>query len=65
MFHDPAVPPLRLADAFHLATAGGARALGKTRAIGTLDVGKEADLLVMDLAAMLPYGADRATRRAN
>jgi guanine deaminase len=57
MFHDPAVPPLRLSDAFHLATAGGARALGKTSAIGTLDVGKEADIVVMDLAAMLPYGA--------
>jgi guanine deaminase len=58
-FHDSSVPPLRVAEAFYLATLGGAHALGKSRAIGTLDVGKEADLLVVDLAAMLPYGGDR------
>jgi guanine deaminase len=58
-FHDATVPTLRPAGAFYLATMGGAHALGKARAIGTLDVGKEADLLVVDLASMLPYTGDR------
>ena len=55
-FHDRNVPPLRVAEAFHLATAGGARALGKAAAIGTLDVGKEADVTVIDVGALRPYG---------
>ena len=55
-FYDSAVPPLRVADAFHLATAGGAQALGKSNVIGTLDPGKEADVAVIDLAALSPYG---------
>ena len=29
--------------------------LGKVNIIGTLDAGKEADLIVVDLAALLPY----------
>jgi guanine deaminase len=58
-FYEPNVPALRPAEAFHLATAGGARALGKSDAIGSLEVGKEADLLVVDLASLLPYGTDR------
>jgi len=58
-FHDATVPTLRPAGAFYLATMGGAQALGKARAIGTLDVGKEADLLVVDLASMLPYAGER------
>lgn len=58
-FYEPDVVPLRVGEAFHLATAGGARALGKSAAIGTLDVGKEADLLVVDLGALHPYGRDR------
>ncbi|MEY2564461.1 MAG: guanine deaminase [Verrucomicrobiota bacterium] len=53
---EPNLPPLRPAEAFHLATSGGARALGKSAAIGSLDAGKEADLTVVDLAALLPYG---------
>ncbi len=40
---------------FHLATLGGAEVLGKEAAIGTLDPGKEADLAVFDLNAVLPY----------
>ena len=62
-FHDPAVPPIRVREAFHLATAGGARALGKSSVIGTLDTGKEADLTLVNIDALLPYGAaqDRAT----
>jgi guanine deaminase len=47
--------PLRPGEALHLATVGGARALGKAEAIGTLDAGKEADLTVFDLAAAMPY----------
>ena len=53
---DPHLPRMRPTDAFYLATSGGARALGKSSVIGTLDVGKEADLLVVDLPALLPYG---------
>jgi guanine deaminase len=45
------------AEMFHLATLGGARALGKESRIGTLDLGKDADLVVLDLAHALPYGA--------
>ncbi len=44
------------AEIFHLATLGGARALGKESLLGTLDVGKEADMVVLDLARVLPYG---------
>ncbi|MGZ5019795.1 MAG: guanine deaminase [Chthoniobacterales bacterium] len=58
-FYEPNVPPLRLSEALHLATAGGARALGKSDTIGTLDVGKEADLVVIDLDQLLPYGKNR------
>jgi guanine deaminase len=57
-FYEPTVPPLRPADAFYLATMGGARALGKAGAIGSFDVGKEADLLVVDLSSMQPYGGN-------
>jgi guanine deaminase len=53
--YEPNLRPLRAAEAFYLATTGGARALGKTKTIGTLDVGKEADLLIVDLAALVPY----------
>lgn len=62
-FYEPEVRPLRVTEAFHLATAGGARALGKSAAIGTLDVGKEADLLVVDLGALHPYGQERQRAR--
>ncbi len=53
---EPNLPRMRPSEAFYLATSGGARALGKSALIGTLDVGKEADLLVVDLPALLPYG---------
>jgi guanine deaminase len=59
MFHDATVPPLRIAEAFYLATAGGAAALGKRAAIGTLDAGKEADLTVVNVDALLPYADSR------
>src|SRR4029077_2699167 len=53
---EPHLPRMRPSEAFYLATSGGARALGKPAAIGSLDVGKEADLVVIDLSALLPYG---------
>src|SRR6202022_2099194 len=53
--YEPNLRPLRPSEAFYLATHGGARALGKANVIGTLDAGKEADLIVVDLAALLPY----------
>jgi cytosine/adenosine deaminase-related metal-dependent hydrolase len=56
---EPNLPGMRPSEAFYLATSGGARALGKSTTIGTLDVGKEADLLVVDLPALLPYGKSR------
>ena len=43
------------AAALHLATQGAAEALGKGAVIGSFDIGKEADLTVMDYAALLPY----------
>jgi guanine deaminase len=57
--YEPNLRPLRPSEALYLATRGGARALGKSTAIGTLDVGKEADLIVVDLAALLPYPKNR------
>ena len=53
---EPHLPRLRPSEAFYFATTGGARALGKSATIGSLDVGKEADLLLVDLPALLPYG---------
>ena len=57
--YEPNLRALRVSEAFHLATQGGARALGKANVIGTLDPGKEADFIVVDLAALLPYPEDR------
>jgi guanine deaminase len=54
--YEPNLRALRPSEAFYLGTHGGARALGKAKTIGTLDAGKEADLLVVDLAALAPYG---------
>jgi guanine deaminase len=53
--YEPNLRPLRPSEAFYLATHGGARSLGKANIIGTLDAGKEADLIVVDLPALLPY----------
>jgi guanine deaminase len=59
--YEPNLRPLRPSEAFYLATHGGARALGKSATIGTLDVGKEADFIIMDLAALLPYPKNHST----
>jgi guanine deaminase len=44
----------------HLATMGAAEALGKGATIGSFEVGKEADITVMDLGALLPYRQSKA-----
>lgn len=55
-FHEPGTPLLSAAAAFHLATQGGAEALGLGGVVGSLEPGKEADLLVLDRTALGPYG---------
>jgi len=54
-FYEKEVAVPTPAQTLHLATHGAALALGKEQIIGTLDVGKEADLTVMDAAKLLPY----------
>src|SRR5438477_3029071 len=53
--YEPNLRALRPSEAFYLGTQGGACALGKANIIGTFDVGKEADFLVVDLDAVAPY----------
>ena len=53
--YEPNLRPLRPSEAFYLGTQGGANALGKSNIIGTLEPGKEADFIVVDLAVLLPY----------
>jgi guanine deaminase len=55
VFDEP-VPPLTTSQAFHLATRGGAEVLGKQAMVGRLEPGFEADLQVIDLNSVLPYG---------
>ena len=43
--------PINSIEAFFLATLGGARALGLDERIGTLAIGREADMVVLDPAA--------------
>jgi guanine deaminase len=57
--YEPNLRALRPNEALYLATQGGARALGKSEKIGTLDRGKEADLALIDLSLLLPYPHER------
>ena len=52
---EPGVRLLRPNEALYLATQGGANALGKGEILGTLDPGKEADFIVVNLSATQPY----------
>jgi guanine deaminase len=61
--YEPNLRPLRPSEAFYLATHGGALALGKAGSIGTLDTGKEADFIVVNLASLLPYPENREALR--
>jgi guanine deaminase len=49
----PAMPPI---EWLRLATLGGARALAAQDRIGSVEVGKEADLIVIDPSTTLPLG---------
>jgi guanine deaminase len=55
-YYEPGTPLLSPAEAFFLATMGGAETLGLGGTIGTLAPGKDADLLVLDKTALAPYG---------
>jgi guanine deaminase len=54
-FYEPRVEIPTPTAALHLATQGGAEALGKCGIIGSFEIGKEADLAVIDYQALLPY----------
>ena len=55
-FTDPDIPELTPAEAFYLATKGGADVLGQSGTLGLLEPGNQADLALWDLNQILPYG---------
>lgn len=54
-FYEANVTAPSPAQVLHLATQGAADALGKGGIIGSFEVGKEADVTVMDASILLPY----------
>ncbi len=56
--YEPSARGLRPAEAFYLGTRGGAQALAKANIVGTLDVGKDGDLTLVDLDRARPYSRD-------
>ncbi len=50
--------PIDAATALHLATVGGARALGWGERLGTLEAGREADFILVDPALADPLGRE-------
>lgn len=54
-FYQPDVKVPTPAAVFHLATQGAADLLGKGEVIGSLEAGKEADVILMDAAKLIPY----------
>lgn len=50
-------PPMTVAEAFYLATLGGAKVLSMQDKIGSLEKGKEADFLVIDYKLIDPMGS--------
>lgn len=55
-FSDPDTVIPSSSEVFYHATLGAATALGKSHLLGTFDPGKEADFVVLDLAAIHPRG---------
>jgi guanine deaminase len=54
-FYEPEAVVPTPAAALYLATQGAAEALGKGATIGSFEIGKEADLTVMNFGVLLPY----------
>lgn len=55
---EPSIPELSPTQAFYLATQGAAQVLHKEKTIGSLKVGKEADITVVDLNKTLPLNGE-------
>jgi guanine deaminase len=57
-YHDPSARIPSVADVFRCATMGAAEILGLSDRIGSIDIGKEADLTIIDAALLLPTPKD-------
>ncbi len=61
-FHERGTRLLKVAEAFHLGTQAGAEVLGAAKTTGSLEPGKDADLTVINVETLLPYGRAGAPR---